>query len=55
MLVKGKLKEVNMNFQNKNFKKPFMPKQSDVKVEVKAEEKIPQDNLEEKMGRKMGK
>lgn len=55
MLVKDKLKDVNMNFQNKNFKKPFMPKQSDVKVEVKAEVKIPQDNIEEKMGRKMGK
>lgn len=55
MLVKGKMKDVNMNFQNKNFKKPKMPNQADVKVEVKAEEKIPQDNIDEKMGRKMGK
>lgn len=53
MLVKGKLKEVNMNYQNKNFKKPTMPNQNDVKVEVKPEEKIPQDNINEKMGRKM--
>lgn len=53
ILEKGKQKEVNMNFQNKNFKRPKMPKQSDVKVEVKPEEKIPQDNIDEKMGRKM--
>lgn len=53
LLKKGKLVDVNMNYQNKNFKKPKMPKQSDVKVEVKAETKIPQDNIEEKMGRKM--
>lgn len=55
MLVKGKLKDVNMNYQNKNFKKPTMPNQSDVKVEVKSEEKIPQDNIDEKMGRRMGR
>jgi antitoxin component YwqK of YwqJK toxin-antitoxin module len=53
MLQKGKLKDVNMNYENKNFKKPIMPKQSDVKVEVKPETKIPQDNIDEKMGRKM--
>lgn len=55
VLEKGKLKDVNMNYQNKNFKKPVMPKQSDVKVEVKPETKISQDNIDEKMGRKMGK
>lgn len=55
ILQKGKLKDVNMNFENKNFKRPKMPKQSDVKVEVKPETKISQDNIEEKMGRKMGK
>ena len=55
MLVKGKMKDVNMNYQNKNFKKPTMPNQADVKVEVKDETKIPQDNIDEKMGRKMGK
>lgn len=54
MLEKGKLKDVNMNYQNKNFKKPKMPNQSNVKVEVKSEEKISQDNIDEKMGRKMG-
>ena len=54
ILEKGKLKDINMTFQNKKFKKPVMPKQSDVKVEVKAEEKIPQNNIDEKMGRKMG-
>jgi antitoxin component YwqK of YwqJK toxin-antitoxin module len=42
VLEKGKLKEVNMNYQNKNFKKPVMPNQSDVKIEVKPEEK-PED------------
>lgn len=55
LLKKGKLTEVNMNYENKNFKKPKMPNQSDVKVEVKSEEKISQDNIDEKMGRKMGK
>lgn len=53
VMEKGKLKDVNMNFQNKNFKKPKMPNQADVKVEVKPETKIPQDNIDEKMGRKM--
>jgi antitoxin component YwqK of YwqJK toxin-antitoxin module len=51
MLEKGKLKDVNMNYQNKNFKKPKMPNQSNVKVEVKPEEKISQENIDEKMGR----
>ena len=55
MLEKGKVKEVNMNFQNKNFKKPIMPNQADIKVEVMPETKIPQDNIDEKMGRKMGR
>ena len=55
ILEKGKIKNVNMNFQNKNFKKPVMPKQSDIKVEVMPETKIPQDNIDEKMGRKMSK
>lgn len=55
MLVKGKMKEVNMNYQNKNFKRPKMPKQSDVKVEVKAEEKINNDNLEDEIKKKMGR
>ena len=39
MFVKGKLKDVNMNYQNKQFKKPVMPKQSDVRVEIKDAEK----------------
>ena len=39
MLEKGKLKDVNMNYQNKNFKKPKMPNQSNVKLEMKSEEK----------------
>ena len=55
MLEKGKVKEVNMNFQNKNFKKPIMPNQADIKVEVMPETKIPQDNIDEKMGRKMSR
>lgn len=55
MLVKGKMKEVNMNYQNKNFKRPKMPKQSDIKVEVKAEEKINYDNLEDEIKKKMGR
>lgn len=55
MLQKGKLKDVNMNFQNKNFKKPVMPKQSDIKVEVKDEEKPNNDNLEEEIKKKLGR
>ena len=43
------------NYQNKNFKRPKMPKQSDVKVEVKAEEKINNDNLEDEIKKKMGR
>ena len=54
MLVKGKRKDVNMNFQNKNFKKPKMPNQSDVKVEVKDAEK-PNPDLENEIKNKMGK
>ena len=54
MLVKGKLKDINMNFQNKNFKKPVMPNQSDVKVEVKDEEK-PNPDLENEIKKKMGR
>ena len=55
LLQKGKLKDVNMNFENNNFKKPKMPNQSTIKVEVMPETKIPQDNIDEKMGRKMGR
>lgn len=55
MLVKGKLKDVNMDFQNKKFKKPAMPKQSDVKVEVKDEEKFQDKDLEEELKNKLGK
>lgn len=54
ILEKGKLKEVNMNFQNKNFKRPVMPKQSDIKVEIKPEEKH-NENLEEEIKSKMGR
>lgn len=54
VLQKGKLKEVNMNFQNKNFKKPVMPNQADVKVEVKDAEK-PNPNLEDEIKKKLGK
>ncbi|MES2411827.1 MAG: hypothetical protein V4535_10330 [Bacteroidota bacterium] len=54
LLQKGKVKDVNMNFQNKNFKKPIMPKQSDVKVEVKDAEK-PNPNLEEDIKNKLGR
>jgi len=54
MLEKGKLKEVNMNFQNKNFKRPVMPKQSDIKVEIKPEEKH-NENLEDEIKSKMGR
>ncbi|WP_293889949.1 hypothetical protein [Flavobacterium sp.] len=52
MLVKGKLKDVNMNYENKNFKKPKMPSQSDVKVEVKDAEK-PNPDLEKELKSKM--
>ncbi len=52
ILQKGKLKDVNMNYENKNFKKPKMPKQSDVKVEVKDEEK-PNPDLENELKSKM--
>ena len=54
MLVKGKLKDVNMSFQNRNFKKPVMPNQQDVKVEVKSEVKSKgnlDDELKDKLGR----
>lgn len=54
MLVKGKMKDVNMNFQNKNFKKPVMPNQADVKVEVKDAEK-PNPDLDEDIKRKLGR
>lgn len=54
MLVKGKLKDVNMNYQNKNFKKPVMPKQSDVKVEVKDVEK-PNPDIDNEIKRKLGR
>lgn len=52
ILQKAKLKDVNMNYENKNFKKPKMPKQSDVKVEVKDEEK-PNADLEKEIKSKM--
>lgn len=55
ILEKGKLKDVNMNFQNKNFKKPVMPNQSDIKVEVKDEEKRNPDNLDEEIKARMGR
>ncbi|MEO5775680.1 MAG: hypothetical protein ABIQ27_02175 [Flavobacterium sp.] len=54
MLVKGKLKDVNMNFQNKNFKKPAMPNQADVKVIVKDEDKSKPD-LDAELKNKLGK
>jgi antitoxin component YwqK of YwqJK toxin-antitoxin module len=54
MLVKGKMKDVNMNFQNKNFKKPKMPNQADVKVEVKDAEK-PNPDFENEIKNKMGR
>ena len=44
-----------MNKQGKNFKKPVMPKQSDVRVEVKDEEKANPDNLDADIKRKLGK
>ena len=40
ILEKGKLKNVNMNFQNRKFSKSIMPNQSDVKIEIKPEEKL---------------
>jgi antitoxin component YwqK of YwqJK toxin-antitoxin module len=55
VLEKGKIKNVNMSYQNKNFKKPKMPKQSDVKVEVKDEEKKAPDNLDEEIKNRMGR
>lgn len=42
ILEKGKLKDVNMNFENRKFGKPVMPNQADVKIEIKPEEK-PED------------
>lgn len=54
MMEKGKMKNVNMSHQNKNFKKPSMPNQSDVKVEVRDAPK-PNPDLEEEMKRKMGR
>ena len=55
ILEKGKLKDVNMNFENNNFKKPKMPNQADVKVEIKPEEKQNPDNLEEDIKKKLGR
>ena len=55
VLEKGKLKDVNMSYQNKDFKKPKMPKQSDVKVEIKDAEKINPDNLDQEMKKKLGR
>lgn len=54
ILQKGKLKEINMNYENKNFKRPKMPKQSDIKVEIKDAEK-PNENLENEIKNKMGR
>jgi antitoxin component YwqK of YwqJK toxin-antitoxin module len=54
MLVKGKLKDVNMNYENIPFKKPNMPKQSDVKVEVKDVEK-PNPDIDNEIKRKLGR
>lgn len=54
ILEKGKIKNVNMNYQNKNFKKPKMPKQSDVKVEVAPEKKADpelEDEIKSRLGR----
>ena len=53
ILVKGKLKNVNMNFQNKKFKKPVMPNQADVKIEVKPEDK-PGDKSDDDFKNKLG-
>ena len=54
MLVKGKLKDVNMNYQNIKFKKPEMPNQADVKVEVKDLEK-PNPDIDNEIKRKLGR
>lgn len=54
MLVKGKLKDVNMNYENVPFKKPIMPSQSDVKIEIKPEYKS-KDNLDAEMKDKLGR
>ena len=54
MLVKGKLKDVNMNYENIPFKKPNMPKQSEVKVEIKDVEK-PNPDLENEIKSKLGR
>ena len=54
ILEKGKLKDVNMNFQNKKFKKPVMPNQSEVKVEVKSEDK-PKDKSDDDFIDKLGR
>lgn len=54
MLEKGKLKDVNMNYQNKKFKKPVMPNQADVKVEVKDVEK-PNPDIDNEIKRKLGR
>lgn len=54
IMEKGKMKNVNMSFQNKDFKKPVMPNQSDVKVEVRDAPK-PNPDLEEELKSKMGR
>jgi antitoxin component YwqK of YwqJK toxin-antitoxin module len=54
MLVKGKLKDVNMNYENIKFKKPEMPNQADVKVEVKDVEK-PNPDIDNEIKRKLGR
>ncbi len=54
MLVKGKMKDVNMNYQNIKFKKPEMPNQADVKVEVKDVEK-PNPDIDNEIKRKLGR
>ena len=54
MFVKGKLKDVNMNYENIPFKKPVMPNQSEVKVEVKSEDKL-KDKSDDDFIDKLGK
>ena len=54
MFVKGKLKDVNMNYENIPFKKPVMPNQSEVKVEVKSEDK-PKDKSDDDFIDKLGR
>jgi antitoxin component YwqK of YwqJK toxin-antitoxin module len=54
MLVKGKLKDVNMNYENIKFKKPEMPNKADVKVEVKDVEK-PNPDIDNEIKRKLGR